>query len=215
MDKVTDGGWDYEVFKGDSNVGVVLVHEVFGLDDYIRDAAKALANLEFSVAAVDLYHGKYGRNLEESFALRSAVTRPILLDCMSRGMNVLQKVIKSANSVVGAMGFCMGGGFSLYAACHLDFGFTVVYYGSIDEIDDVKNLKGPVMLVEGLESERDMAWVKDKFVPSVAKYQTRTDMHFYPKAGHAFHRAGTSRHNAQAAKDAWNKTIAFISQFKS
>lgn len=58
-----------------------------------------------------------------------------------------------------------------------------------------------------------MTWVRDKFVPSVVKFHTRTDMHFYPKAGHAFHRASTPRHNAEAAKGAWDKTVSFISQF--
>lgn len=117
------------------------MHEIFGLDDCIPDAARNLADKGFTVAAVDLYQGKYEQNLEKCFALRTSVTRPILLDCMGRGLKILQNDIKTNNPVIGAMGFCMGG-FSLYAACHLDFGFAVVYYGSIDEIDDMKEPNG-------------------------------------------------------------------------
>jgi len=215
MKKISDGGWNYEVFEGTSNVGLILVHEVFGLDDYIRGVAKELSTNGVTVAAVDLFHGKYETDMEKAFALRASVTRPVLIDCMKRGLDILHKEIKSGQAVIGTMGFCMGGGFALYAACHLDFGFTIVYYGSIEEIDDVKELKGPVLLIEGLDSDRDMNWVKESLVPAVIKYKKRTDMHFYPNAGHAFHRPGTPRHSEGATKDAWNKTLKFVSQFQS
>ena len=214
MKKIRDGGWDYELYSGSSNVGILLIHEIFGLDDYIRDISKQLASAGFTVAAVDLYHGKYESNLEKSFALRGSVTRHVLLDCMIRGLEILKKEIK-VEPIVGAMGFCMGGGLALYSSCHLDLGFAIVYYGSIEETEDMKSLKVPVLLIEGLESDRDMTWVREKFVPSVVKYKIRTDMHFYPRAGHAFHRPETERHNPEAAKDAWAKTLTFLSQFNS
>jgi carboxymethylenebutenolidase len=214
MKKISDGGWDYEVFGGDSNVGVVLVHEIYGLDDYVRDVARELSGKGFTVAAVDLYHGRYDSNLEKSFALRNSVTRPVLLDCMGRGLELLKREIKSDKVVVGSMGFCMGGGFALYSSCHLGFGFTVVYYGAVEEAEELKGIGGPILLIEGLDSERDMTWVRDMFVPSIIKYKKRTDMHFYPNAGHAFHRPGTGRHNPEATKDAWVKTVEFISQFR-
>lgn len=211
MKQISDGGWNYEIYAGDSSVGVVLVHEIFGLDDYIRDCAASLAKSGFTVAAVDLYRGKYEPNLEKSFTLRKTVDRPTLLDCMGRALEIVRK---EGPAVVGSMGFCMGGGFALYSACHLDYRFAVDYYGTIEEAEDLRALgEKQVLLVEGLESERDMKWVRDLFVPSVAKYRIRTDMHFYPGAAHAFHRPDDDKHHPAAAKDAWEKTVRFISQF--
>ena len=62
--KVEVDGWEFWVHQGNSRVGLVLVHEIFGHDEYIESVASKLAEEGFSAAAVDLYRGEHASSLE-------------------------------------------------------------------------------------------------------------------------------------------------------
>ena len=211
--KVTSGGWDFRLHPASSKVGVVLVHEIFGFDQYADSVAAQLAQAGFSVAAVDLYRGKLASSLEEGFKLRSALKEQEVLDALGSGLQLLvQKIGQDAK--VGSMGFCMGGAFALLGACNLNMAFCVDYYGMVENVEQVKGAKGPVQLMLASEDERVTPWAYQHFLPAATKYKKRVDVHLYPNAQHAFHRPNWEGHNAEAAKDAWGKTLTFISQFK-
>ncbi|MGD0175667.1 MAG: dienelactone hydrolase family protein [Candidatus Bathyarchaeia archaeon] len=211
--KVTSGGWDFRLHPASSKVGVVLVHEIFGFDQYADSVAAQLAQTGFSVAAVDLYRGKLVSSLEEGFKLRSALKEQEVLDALGSGLQLLvQKIGQDAK--VGSMGFCMGGAFALLGACNLNMAFCVDYYGMIENVEQVKGAKGPVQLMLASEDERVTPWAYQHFLPAATKYKKRVDVHLYPNAQHAFHRPNWEGHNAEAAKDAWGKTLTFISQFR-
>lgn len=108
----------------------------------------------------------------------------------------------------------MGGGFALLGACNLNMSFCVDYYGSIENVEQVRGLRGPVLLILASEDERVTPWAYQHFLPAATKFQKRVDMHLYPNARHAFHRPNWEGHNPNAAKDAWEKTLGFASQFK-
>ncbi|MGA8905725.1 MAG: dienelactone hydrolase family protein [Candidatus Bathyarchaeia archaeon] len=211
--KVTSGGWDFRLHPASSKVGVVLVHEIFGFDQYADSVAAQLAQAGFSVAAVDLYRGKLASSLEEGFKLRSALKEQEVLDALGSGLQLLvQKIGQDAK--VGSMGFCMGGAFALLGACNLNMAFCVDYYGMVENVEQVKGAKGTVQLMLASEDERVTPWAYQHFLPAATKYKKRVDVHLYPNAQHAFHRPNWEGHNAEAAKDAWGKTLTFISQFK-
>jgi carboxymethylenebutenolidase len=211
--KVTSGGWDFRLHPASSKVGIVLVHEIFGFDQYVDSVAAQLAQAGFSVAAVDLYRGKLASSVEEGFKLRSALKEQEVLDALGSGLQLLvQKIGQDAK--VGSMGFCMGGAFALLGACNLNVAFCVDYYGMIENVEQVKGVKGPIQLMLASEDERVTPWAYQHFLPAATKYKKRVDVHLYPNAQHAFHRPNWEGHNAEAAKDAWGKTLTFISQFK-
>ncbi len=190
-----------------------MVHEIFGFDQYADSVAAQLAQTGFSVAAVDLYRGKLVSSLEEGFKLRSALKEQEVLDALGSGLQLLvQKIGQDAK--VGSMGFCMGGAFALLGACNLNMAFCVDYYGMIENVEQVKGAKGPVQLMLASEDERVTPWAYQHFLPAATKYKKRVDVHLYPNAQHAFHRPNWEGHNAEAAKDAWGKTLTFISQFR-
>jgi carboxymethylenebutenolidase len=212
--KVSAAGWDFRLHPGTSKVGIVLVHEILGRDSYVDSVAAQLAQSGFSAAAVDLYRGKYAASLEEGFKLRSALKEQDVLDALGSGLHLVAQTI-GQNSKVGSMGFCMGGGLALLGACNLNFAFCVDYYGMIEDVEQAKGLKGPIQLILGSEDERVTPWTYQHLLPSLTKYKKRADVHLYPNARHAFHRPNRDGHNAEAAKDAWGKTLSFISQFLS
>jgi carboxymethylenebutenolidase len=193
-------------------VGVVLVHEIFGFDEYISSVAARLSRRGVSVAAVDLYRGKHASTLEEGLKFRSALKEEEVLDSLSSGLDLL-KERTGDDMKVGSMGFCMGGGLALMGACNLSMAFCVDYYGMIENVEQVRNIKGPLQLILASEDERVTPWAYQKFLPAATKYKKRVDVHLYPNAQHAFHRPNWEGHNAEAAKDAWDKTVNFLSQF--
>lgn len=167
MEQETVGDREYLVFPGRYPVGIVLVHEIRGLDEYARSVAGQLAGAGYSVVAVDLFRGQRAATLQE--------------------------------------------GFDIKGACDLDFGFCIDYYGMIPEVDDLRGLKGPVLLFIGSEDPRVTPWAYTSFLPAATRYKKRVDLHLYPGAGHAFHRPSWEGHNPAAAKDAWAKTMIFLS----
>ncbi len=211
--KVTAGRWDFRLYPAGSNVGVVLVHEVFGLDDYVESVAAQLAQAGFWAAAVDLYKGRYAANLEDAFKLRAALKDEDVLDALGSGLKLLGERI-GGKGKIGSMGFCMGGGFALLGACNLNLSFCVDYYGMIENVAQINGAKGPIQLILGSEDQRVTPWAYQHFLEAAAKYKKRVDVHLYPNARHAFHRPNWEGHNAEAAKDAWSKTMSFLSQFK-
>ncbi|MGA8303371.1 MAG: dienelactone hydrolase family protein, partial [Thermoplasmata archaeon] len=71
---VPDPPDDAEVFGTKGSVGVVVIHEVFGRDDYVRSVGRALAAAGYPAAVVDLYGGAYGPSVEAAMALRAKLT---------------------------------------------------------------------------------------------------------------------------------------------
>jgi len=195
--------------KAPGSVGVVLIHEIFGYTPYHEGVAKGLSEKGFTAAAIDFYKGRKAATLEDGFKLRTSITNELLLDGVSRGIELMRKEARVRK--VGSMGFCMGGGLALQAACDLQLDFCVDYYGSIEKEDDLARLKGPVLLVLGSDDERVTPWAFQHFLPSATKYKKRVEIELYPNARHAFHRPGWEGHNPQAAADAWDKTVRFLS----
>ena len=194
-------------------MGVVLVHEIFGFDDYIDSVAARLSKIGAWVAAVDLYRGKYASSLEEGFRFRFALKEEEVLDVLGSGLNLLRE--RAGSDVkVGSMGFCMGGGLALLGACSLNMAFCVDYYGMIENVEQIKDVNGPIQLILASEDERVTPWAFQQLLPAAKKYKKRVEMHLYPNTQHAFHRPNWEGHNAEAAKDAWEKTVSFLSQFK-
>jgi len=204
------GGWDFHLAKGRGPIGLVLIHEIFGYNDYIATVANDLAKAGFSTAAIDLFRGVKATTLEEGFKLRTGVTKEVLDEGVSRGLELLRK--EAGSSKLGTMGFCMGGGFALQAACDLGLAFSVDYYGMMENEQDASKLAGPVLLVLAGEDERVTPWAFQKFLPAAMKYKKRVELQLYPNARHAFHRPGWEGHNPEATKDAWDKTTRFLSK---
>lgn len=207
------GKWKFEVYPGNTRVGVVVIHEILGLDDYLRSVAKELAGSRFTVAAADLYQGKYARDFEEGMKLRQSLSREEVLDAIGKGVRILkQKLGKTAR--VGTLGFCMGGGFALLGACNLGLDFCVDYYGMIENADEIDGIAGPVLMFLGSEDARITPWAFQSLLPAAVKHKKRVDVQLYPNTWHAFHRPNWEHHNAEAARDAWSRTIMFLSSFK-
>ncbi|MGH8546165.1 MAG: dienelactone hydrolase family protein, partial [Gammaproteobacteria bacterium] len=95
---------------------IIVIHEVTGLIDYIKVVSRDLAAYGYVGLAVDLYEGKTAKNMEEGTQLQAKVTEDIFRGKIRAAINYL-KARPYCSGQVGVMGFCMGGGFALWAAC--------------------------------------------------------------------------------------------------
>ncbi|HXW36478.1 MAG TPA: dienelactone hydrolase family protein [Nitrososphaerales archaeon] len=206
-------GWDFYVSRGKSEVGVVVVHEIYGLLPYLESVANQLAGAGITAAAVDLFRGKVASSVEEGIRFRQSLVRTDLLDAIAKGIELIKQ--EPGVKKVGAMGFCMGGGFALQSACDLGADFCVDYYGMIENEEDVSKLKGPTLLILAGKDERINPWAFQKFLPAAMKYGKRVELELYPDTRHGFHRPGWEGHDPSAAENAWDRTIRFISELKS
>ena len=118
------GGWDFFLGEGRTPVGVVLVHEIFGFNDYVKSVASEFSKNGYWAAAVDIFRGTKPQTVEEGRKTRESLTNTEVLDALGNGLKLLRERI-GGRARVGAMGFCMGGGFALLGACNL--GIRLLY----------------------------------------------------------------------------------------
>jgi len=196
------------ILPGREPVGVVLVHDITGLDAFNLEMARRLNAEGLWVASVDLFGGRTAPNLEEGMKLRAGLTNQHIVDTLGAARGQLQAAM-GGKGRIGSMGFCMGGGAALQAACRLPFAFCVDYYGRIDQAGDVAGLSGPVLLLLASEDDRINGWAWGELLPRLDEHRKRAQVELYPGVAHAFHREGWPAHDPKAAKDAWAKAIAF------
>ena len=102
------GEWDFRLHTGNSRVGVVLVHEIFGFDEYVDSVAEQLSQEGYWAAAVDLFRGKYASSLEEGFKFRAALKEADILDALRSGLAMLNDKIGEGARVGAGVGIWNG-----------------------------------------------------------------------------------------------------------
>ena len=209
MKEISYKGWNYLEYAGKVPVGLVLVHQIMGLDDYAKSVAAQLSDAGYWVMAVDLFRGKHPDSFKAGMEIRDSIKKEAVQEALSGGWHLLRERVGSGGRI-GTIGFCMGGGFALYGACHESFDFCIDFYGMIENVEEVERLSGPTLLMLGSLDERITPWAFSSLLPMMAKKQKRIDIHLYPNARHAFHQPGREGYNAEAAKDAWSKTLRFL-----
>lgn len=194
---------------------VLLIHEWWGLNDQIKSVAAEFANQGYVALAADLYGGKVGTTPREARTLMQSVDQHKATELLAAWINWLRRYPQS-NGKVGTIGWCFGGGWSLNAALATPVDATVIYYGDVKKTaDQLKTLSGPVL---GHFATRDN-WINAAMVGGFKKAMTaagKTDLTVYwYDANHAFANPSGSRYDAEDARLAWSRTLAFFKQHLS
>jgi carboxymethylenebutenolidase len=193
--------------------GVVVIQEWWGLVDHIKDICNRLAGEGFVALAPDLYHGQTAKSPDEAGKMMMALRIDEAEKDLRGAVEYLRKNGSISGEKVGVVGFCMGGALALYAATkNADIGACVVYYGGHPNVKpDLPNLHAPVL---GIYGERDRSVtpaVARKLEQDLKGLGKTVEIHIYPGADHAFFNDTRPQvYNAEAAADAWNRTITFF-----
>lgn len=193
--------------------GIVVIHEWWGLNDNIRAMAERLAGEGYAALAVDLYEGEAAESPERARELVGATLEraSALQDNLNQAISYLREDI--GVSGVGTIGWCFGGGWSLNAA--LDnperVDATVIYYGRlVTDPERLRALQTPILGIFGGEDTGIPVKTVREFESALARLDKPAEVHIYEGAHHAFANPSGTRYDAEAAEDAWQKTIAFF-----
>ncbi len=191
--------------------GVLVIHENRGLNPYIKDVARRFGKAGFMAMAPDglTSVGGYPGNDDEGRALQRTVDREKLLNDFFAGFEHLA-ARDDCTGKVGAVGFCYGGGVvNALAVAYPEMAAGVPFYGRQPAAEDAAAIEAPLLLHFGeLDSRINAGW-PDFEAALKAAGKTYT-AHFYPGANHGFHNDTTPRYDAEAAKLAEERTIAFF-----
>ncbi|MBW4030701.1 MAG: dienelactone hydrolase family protein [Acidobacteria bacterium] len=164
--------------------GVVLIHEVFGVDDVMRRQTMRLAHAGYLTLAIDLYSaGGAARCLVSTMRSLLRGSGRAYIDIETARRWLLDST--DCTSKVGVIGFCMGGGFALVAAS-TGFDAAAVNYGQLPK--DVENTMAhacPVVASYGAR-DRTLAHAAATLDDALTRAGVAHDVKEYAGAGHAF-----------------------------
>ena len=197
-----------------TGVPVVVLQEWWGLDDHIRDVCDRLAAEGFVALAPDLYRGETTTQPDEAQQKMMALSMGQAERDMRGAVDYLAQHEASEGRGVGSVGFCLGGGLSVWAAsANPRVAAAVSYYYIMPHgKPDFSKIEAPVLGHFGTAD--DFVSVDDAKALEQEMKDAGVDVRFefYEGKGHAFfndtNRLGT--YDADVARESWVKTLEFL-----
>ncbi|MCH6161334.1 dienelactone hydrolase family protein [Streptomyces marispadix] len=201
--------------EGGTGPGVVVIQEWWGLTDQIADVADQFAAAGFVALAPDLYGGRTTHDSDDAARLASELPMNTAVRELVGAVDYLLAHEAVRGDAVGAVGFCMGGGFVLALAAEAGerIAAAVPYYGvaSDDEVD-FSGVRADVLGHYGeLDENATPARAEEIAARIRAESGAKVTIERYP-AGHAF--ANEENHlgtyDPDSTRLAWERTLAFL-----
>jgi carboxymethylenebutenolidase len=198
---------------GGKHPAIVVIHEWWGLNDWVKDQAQKLAGQGYVALAVDLYRGKAAKTADEAHILMRGLAEDQGLRDLEAGYTYLASRPDVDASKIGSIGWCMGGGYSLDVALQEPtLAADVINYGHLaTDVDALKKINAPIL---GLFGGQDRGITPDdvkKFGATLDQLGKKIDVKIYDDAGHAFENPNNKDgYRAADAANAWNRTVAFL-----
>ncbi len=194
---------------------IILIHEWWGLNENIESMARQLAGEGYAALAVDLYGGEVAGDRDAARALMQAVNKnkATAKRNLRQARAYLKKQLRARKA--GVIGWSFGGGWALQAALLQPdrINATVIYYGRlVVDSERLAALESPVLGIFGSEDQGVPIDSVRKFESALQELGKDAAIHVYEGANHAFANPSGTRYNAEAATDAWEKTLAFLRQ---
>jgi carboxymethylenebutenolidase len=193
---------------------ILVIHENRGLNPHIEDIARRLAVDNFVAFAPDAlfplggYPGDEDKAREAFAKLDAAKTREDLVAAAA-----WLKARPETNGKIGAVGFCWGGGnVNMLATRMPELAAGVPFYGSAPDAADVPKIKA-AMLIQSAEVDERINASWPAFEAALKAANVRYERHLYPGTQHGFNNDTTPRFSADAAKLAWERTVAHFNKY--
>ncbi len=193
---------------------LVVVHEWWGLNDWVKEQADSLARHGYIALAVDLYKGRVAHDRDTAHQLFSGLAEDEGIAMLVRATDFLRSRDDVRAQAIGVIGWCMGGKFSIrLAAADPGIRACVMYYGA--PITDPKTIDGIQATILGNFGGDDKGPTPEQvreFEKALKKAGKKADFKIYDGAGHAFANVNNpwGGYREEAAKDAWARTLAFL-----
>jgi carboxymethylenebutenolidase len=193
--------------------GLIVIHEWWGLNDWVKDQASKLADQGYVALAVDLYRGKVATTPDEAHQIMRGVPE----DRAKRDLHAAFEFLASQSNVkkdrIGAIGWCMGGGYSLDVALQEPtLAADVINYGHLaTDPDALKKINAPILGLFGAQDKGIPPEDVRKFGETLDHMGKKIEIKIYDDAGHAFENPNNKDGYRPAdAADAWRRTVEFL-----
>ena len=192
---------------------LIVIHEWWGLNDWVKQQAAKLAEEGYVALAVDLYRGKVADNSDLAHELMRGVPEDRAIRDLKSAFDFLAAQPNVKKDRIGSIGWCMGGGYALgVALAEPNLAATVINYGHLaTEPDQLKKIQAPILGLFGGQDRGITPEDVKKFQQAMEKLGKKIEVKIYPDAGHAFE----NPHNKQGYRpedgaDAWQRTVTFL-----
>lgn len=195
---------------------VLVIHEVFGLNDHIKSIADRIAGEGYAALAPNFFiraSDPPPKDATDMAALRkaaSSIPNEVAIRDMQAGLDFF-KTLNSVHPRYASIGFCMGGGFSYQIATHTkDLAGAAIFYGRTP-VELVPQVSCPLLGSFGaLDTGIPPGKVKE-FEEALKKAGKQADIKIYDGAKHGFFNdTRPEAYNADAARDAWQRVVKFF-----
>jgi carboxymethylenebutenolidase len=195
---------------------LVVIHEWWGLNDWVKEEASKLADQGYVALAIDLYRGKVATTPDEAHQIMRGVPE----DRANRDLLAASTYLRSLKNVnrarVGSIGWCMGGGYSLdLAIADPQLKAAVINYGHLAADDaTLKKINADILGIFGGQDKGIPPADVNKFESQMKALGKTVDIHIFPDAGHAFENPNNKTgYRADDAAEAWKLTVAFLEKY--
>ena len=192
---------------------IIVIHEWWGLNDWVKEQASKLADEGYVALAVDLYRGKVAKTPDEAHEIMRGVPE----DRAKRDLHAAFGFLASQPSVrkdrIAAIGWCMGGGYSLDVALQEPaLAADVINYGHLaTDPDALKKINAPILGIFGAQDRGIPVADVRKFGETLDHMGKKIDIKIYDDAGHAFQNPNNKDgYRAADTADAWKLTSDFL-----
>lgn len=192
---------------------LIVIHEWWGLNDWVKEQASELADEGYVALAVDLYRGKVATTPDEAHELMRGVPE----DRAARDLKSAFDFLKSQKNVkanrIGSIGWCMGGGYSLDVALEEPtLAADVINYGHLaSDPANLKKIGAPILGIFGGQDKGIPPEDVKTFAQALTRLGKKIEIKIYPDAGHAFENPNNkSGYRAADAADARKRTLDFL-----
>jgi len=203
--------------------GIMVVHEWWGLNQYIKKRTEELARLGYIALAIDMYgKGINTKDPQKAGELSGVFTknRELMRSRAVQGLKILRKNNLTDSDHIVAIGYCFGGTTVLeLARSGAEISGVASFHGGLDTSNplDAKNIKGSVLVLQGANDPFNPPEKVDAFQDEMRKANVDWQMNIYGGAEHSFTNPDADSfgikgvaYNAKADKRSWDALMAFI-----
>lgn len=194
---------------------VIMIHEQWGLNDVVRAMARRLAGEGYAVLAVDLFGDEVPADPEDAERLAVGLTdqRPAVLDNLRQAHGYLAEYAEAPR--IAMLGWGLGGGSALESGIDLGdaVNAVVMYYGEVINDDRrLQPLRAPLLGIFAARDESISVNDVQRFRRRLRELGKDSEILIYTGVAHAFANPDGAMYDAEAADEAWNKTLEFLAQ---
>jgi carboxymethylenebutenolidase len=224
--KAADGSGEFSAFvyppaAGGTAGAVVVIQEIFGVNDALRATCEEMAAMGFIAIAPDLFwRQEKGVNLtdkseaewKKAFALMNGFDQDKGIEDLTTTLDAARE-LPGANGKAGTIGFCLGGRLAVMMATRSDSDVNVSYYGvGLDGlVPEFENIEAPLLIHIAQKDEFASEEIIEKVLDGVED-NAFVDAFVYPEVQHAFARIGGVHYDARAATIANGRTAEILAE---